>query len=83
MRVLLLTLGTQGDVQPFVALGVGLARAGHAVTVCTTANFAPFVARHGLACAHLDPALVAFTTGEAGRRADRRDARPGRPAAKT
>jgi sterol 3beta-glucosyltransferase len=69
MRVLLLTLGTQGDVQPFVALGVGLKRAGHDVTVCTTANFAPFVERHGLGYAFLNPELVELTTGEAGRRA--------------
>ena len=69
METFLLTLGTRGDVQPFVALGKRLARDGHAVTLCTTANFAPFVERHGLRCAPLDPALVEFTTGDAGRRA--------------
>jgi sterol 3beta-glucosyltransferase len=69
MRVLLLTLGTHGDVQPFVALGIGLAHAGHTVTVCTTSNFAPFVGAHGLVCAPLNPELVELTTGETGRRA--------------
>jgi hypothetical protein len=69
MRAFLLTLGTRGDVQPFVALRVGLAHSGHDVTVCTTANFAPLVERQGLRCAPLDPEIVEFTQGEAGRRA--------------
>lgn len=48
MKVNLLTLGSQGDVQPFVALGRALVRAGHAVTLSTAAQFEPFVTRHGL-----------------------------------
>lgn len=68
MHILLLTVGTRGDVQPYVALGRGLARAGHAVTVCTTANFAPFVEGHGLECRPLNPELIELATGEAGRR---------------
>ncbi|MQA92145.1 MAG: hypothetical protein GEU90_18285 [Gemmatimonas sp.] len=35
----ILTLGTRGDIQPFVALGVGLRRAGHAVTFATMPTF--------------------------------------------
>jgi UDP:flavonoid glycosyltransferase YjiC (YdhE family) len=31
MRITVLTLGTRGDVQPYVALGLGLQRAGHQV----------------------------------------------------
>jgi sterol 3beta-glucosyltransferase len=69
MRALLLTVGTRGDVQPFVALGTGLARAGHDVTLCTTSNFAPFVEQHGLRYAYLNPELVELTTGDVGRRA--------------
>ena len=50
MRILLLTLGTRGDVQPFLALGKGLQRAGHDVTVCASSSFAPWItgARTGL-----------------------------------
>ena len=33
MRVTITTSGSRGDVQPYVALGVGLARAGHEVTL--------------------------------------------------
>lgn len=49
MRVLLIAAGSRGDVQPFVALGVGLRRAGHEVTVCATKDFGPLVVQHGLA----------------------------------
>ena len=35
MNVMILTLGSRGDVQPYVALGVGLQRAGHRVTLAT------------------------------------------------
>ncbi|HEX2907098.1 MAG TPA: glycosyltransferase [Phototrophicaceae bacterium] len=43
MRITILALGSRGDVQPYVALGVGLQRAGHAVRVVTFENFAPLV----------------------------------------
>lgn len=54
MRITLLTLGTRGDVQPFVALGVGLRRAGYDVTLVTAEQFADFVADHELDFAPLD-----------------------------
>ena len=34
MNILILTIGTRGDVQPYVALGKGLRAAGHDVTIC-------------------------------------------------
>lgn len=49
MRVLMVAAGSRGDVQPFVALGVGLQRAGHEVTVCATKDFESLVVEHGLA----------------------------------
>lgn len=48
MRVTILTGGTRGDVQPYVALGQGLQCSGHEVTLATTAQFEPFVLEHGL-----------------------------------
>jgi len=42
------TLGSRGDVQPYVALGKAVQSRGHDVTVCTHANFASFVGRNGL-----------------------------------
>lgn len=48
MRVAIPALGTRGDVQPYVALGVGLRRAGHEVLICTLAEFRGLVEEHGL-----------------------------------
>ncbi len=48
MNILILTLGTRGDVQPYVALGAGLQAAGHTVTLATAQPFAQFVSERGL-----------------------------------
>jgi sterol 3beta-glucosyltransferase len=48
MHIAILTMGSRGDVQPYVALGVGLRNVGHKVTLATFANFEPFVRQHGL-----------------------------------
>jgi sterol 3beta-glucosyltransferase len=47
-RITLLTSGTRGDLQPFLALGQGLQRAGYPVAVATHPPFAPLVAASGL-----------------------------------
>ena len=48
MKILILTVGSRGDVHPYVALGVGLQAAGHTVTLATLAAFASVAAEHGL-----------------------------------
>lgn len=48
MKIAIFALGSQGDVQPYVALGVGLQRAGHAVRLITHENFATLVTGAGL-----------------------------------
>jgi sterol 3beta-glucosyltransferase len=48
MKILILTVGSRGDVQPYIALGAGLQAAGHAVTLATLAAFAPMAAERGL-----------------------------------
>lgn len=48
MRIAILALGSQGDVQPYVALGRGLHAAGHLVRLITHDNYAAFVERNGL-----------------------------------
>jgi len=42
MKVLITTLGTRGDVQPFVALARGLLAAGHEVVLAAPQRFAGF-----------------------------------------
>lgn len=48
MRIVILTVGTLGDVQPLVALGLGLQQAGHHVRLATHTNFQAFVTGAGL-----------------------------------
>jgi len=43
MRILLLTIGTRGDVQPFIALGHRLKQNGHDIALCTSSSFSSFV----------------------------------------
>ena len=60
MNILILTLGTRGDVEPYVALGKGLQAAGHSVTICTSSRFQSFVEEHGLAYGYMDDAVLAL-----------------------
>src|SRR5438552_1583532 len=48
MRVDILAIGSRGDVQPFVALGVGLKNAGDEVRILTLGGFEDLVGGHGL-----------------------------------
>jgi len=48
MRVAVLTVGSRGDVQPFVAFGSALREAGHEVRLCTHSRFEPLVRGRGL-----------------------------------
>lgn len=48
MKVTMLTLGSRGDVQPYVALGQGLIKKGHEVTICTGESFRDFVESCGI-----------------------------------
>jgi UDP:flavonoid glycosyltransferase YjiC (YdhE family) len=53
MRIVILTVGSRGDVEPFIALGAGLTRAGHAVRLATHELFRDAVTGAGLAFASL------------------------------
>ena len=58
MKVCILTMGTRGDVQPFIALGRGLQKAGHRVTLSATENLRPLVAENGLDYGFLNQGLI-------------------------
>ncbi|MFV9505315.1 MAG: glycosyltransferase [Oscillochloridaceae bacterium umkhey_bin13] len=49
MKITILTVGSRGDVQPYIALARGLCRAGHQVTLATLEGFGPSVLAEGLA----------------------------------
>lgn len=63
VRLTLFTVGSRGDVQPHVALGLGLQAAGFDVTVATHEPFRSFVESHGLGFSPLpgDPRAVLET----------------------
>lgn len=48
MRILIIAMGSRGDVQPYVALGKGLKAAGHVVRLLTHENFEGLVNSYGL-----------------------------------
>jgi len=48
MRIVIIALGSQGDVQPYIALGKGLKEAGNFVRLVTHENFEVLVNSHGL-----------------------------------
>jgi sterol 3beta-glucosyltransferase len=67
--VAILTVGSRGDVQPFVALGVGLKEAGHEVTLATGRSFEAFVSEWGVRHAALDLDLLELMQSPEGRTA--------------
>ncbi|MGB1289009.1 MAG: glycosyltransferase, partial [Aggregatilineales bacterium] len=62
-----LTLGSRGDVQPFVALGRGLKAKGHTVTIATSASFEGFITGHGLEYGYLSNDLLDLMDTQEGR----------------
>ena len=44
-----LTIGSRGDVQPYIALGLGLKAEGHRVTIITHAEYKEWIEGFGLA----------------------------------
>ncbi len=48
MKITIFSAGSRGDIQPCVALGVGLRAAGYHVCLAVPANFASFVREHNL-----------------------------------
>jgi sterol 3beta-glucosyltransferase len=48
LRVVFLTVGTRGDVQPFVALGTALLKMGHRPVIVTHRKMESFVTSHGI-----------------------------------
>lgn len=48
MRIAIIAMGSQGDVQPYIALGKGLKEVGHFVRLVTHENFEVLVTSHGL-----------------------------------
>lgn len=63
MQVLLSSIGTRGDVQPIVALGLELQALGHRARLCVPPNFKEWVESYGLECVPIGPDLKKMTGG--------------------
>jgi sterol 3beta-glucosyltransferase len=48
LRITCLTIGTRGDVQPYIALCKGLMAEGHKVKIATHAEYEPWIRQHGI-----------------------------------
>jgi UDP:flavonoid glycosyltransferase YjiC (YdhE family) len=48
MRIALVSFDTRGGIQPYVALALGLQRAGHDVRVVAPADYGPMIGARGL-----------------------------------
>lgn len=66
MKVAIIAVGSQGDVQPLAALGVGLLRIGHAVKLVTHAAFEELACGLGLDFAPLAGNPLEIVQGEVG-----------------
>ena len=54
LRITCLTIGSRGDVQPYIALCKGLLAEGHKPKIATHAEFEPWVLKHGIEFAPVD-----------------------------
>jgi len=62
MQVAIITIGTRGDIQPYIALGQGLQAAGYEVKVVTFQAFESFVRSSGLDFAAVSGDLASLMT---------------------
>ncbi len=69
MRITILTVGTRGDVEPYVALGLGLQHAGYAVRIVTEGGFEGFVKAYGVEFAPLRTEFIQLAQSAKGKMA--------------
>lgn len=60
MHIFITTLGSRGDVEPYVALGQRLIASGHRVSLCTCQEFESFITEHGLEYSYMNNAFMEF-----------------------
>lgn len=69
MNIFIVTVGSRGDVQPYIALGKGLNKSGHSVTICTCSSFESFIIDHDLNYGYMNDDFIKLVDSEAGRKA--------------
>lgn len=66
MRIVIFTLGSRGDVQPYVALGVEALKHKHNVVICTGKSFQSFIEDNNIEFCEADLDLMALLKTEEG-----------------
>lgn len=66
-RIVLFGFGSRGDVQPLIALGMGLQAAGYETALAAGINFEPLVREHGLGFEPIQVDVEAFMNTEVGK----------------
>jgi UDP:flavonoid glycosyltransferase YjiC (YdhE family) len=69
MRIAMQTLGTRGDVQPYLALALALTRRGHEVQIAAPVQFEGMIAGYGLRFAPLPGEFLALMNSPLGKAA--------------
>lgn len=67
MKILILTVGSRGDVQPYLALAKGLSEAGHVVSLCTCERFRSFIEAENIGFFPIRNDILDFVDSAAGR----------------
>ena len=67
MKITIVTIGSRGDIQPFLALGVRLSQAGHQVKLATHETFGSWIKSYGLDFAGLEGNPQEWLESEAGK----------------
>ncbi len=67
MKLAIFTLGTRGDVQPYVALAKRAIQKGHQAVICTGKSFQGFIEGHGIEFFETESDLMAMLQTEEGK----------------
>ena len=68
MKVSFLTLGSRGDVQPYLALAKEMIRSGHEASICTGESFKGFIEENGVEFHKASADLMAILESEEGKK---------------
>lgn len=73
MQISILSTGSRGDTQPYVALGMALKKSGHSVRLAAFENYASFVESHGLEFSPIKGDVTRYLSGEVAQEAVKAD----------
>lgn len=69
MKILILTVGTRGDIQPYVAIGIGLQKQGHTVRLCAPEKFRALVTDYEIGFSPMPNDILDLLDSPTGRKA--------------